>query len=153
MIRISKLTDYAMVILAYIGKTPHLIYQTAEIAYHTNLTKPTVAKILKQLVNTNILVSQRGATGGYQLASNAEDISLATIITALEGQVAITECTSKTTTCAMAAKCPITSPWVRINRIIYDALNTYKLSDLITTTFEPKKCGAKKPSGASNDCY
>ena len=152
MIRISKLTDYAMVILTYMGKEPNSVLQTAEIATITHLAKPTVAKILKQLVNKKILLSQRGATGGYKLASNAEDISLASIIVALEGQVAITECNSKSNHCTIASKCPITSPWIKINRIIYDSLDKYKLSDLVAATLAPRKCSAEKTVGVNHDC-
>lgn len=151
MFRISKLTDYAMVILTHMGKSPDLIYQTTEIAIAVHLAKPTVAKILKQLVNKKILISQRGAAGGYQLAGNAEDISLATIITALEGQVAITECNSKIKRCARATKCPITSPWVKINSIIYNSLDAYKLSDLVAATLEPKQCNTLELAGALYD--
>ena len=151
MIRISKLTDYAMVILAHMGKNPTLVLQTSEIANELNLTKPTVAKILKQLVNKNILISQRGATGGYQLANNTEELSLATIITALEGQVAITQCNSTTKHCARAAMCPINSPWVKINHIIYESLAAYKLSDLITCQLPEKSGLAKKSTRTSHD--
>jgi FeS assembly SUF system regulator len=151
MIRISKLTDYAMVILSQMGKDPNLILQTGEIAKMTFLAKPTVSKILKQLVNKKILLSQRGATGGYKLASNAEDISLASIIIALEGQVAITECNSDLKHCSIANQCPITSPWLKINRIIYNSLAAYKLSDLVAATLEPKHCANKKIPGVTND--
>lgn len=141
MIRISKLTDYAMLILAYMGQKPTQVLQTTEIAAHTHLAKPTVAKILKQLVIKNILISTRGANGGYKLVGNIEDISMANIITALEGEVAITQCNSQFTTCKQAEHCPINLPWQQINRIIYDSLDAYKLSDLVAAAVTTKSCG------------
>ena len=133
MIKISKLTDYAMVILTYMGKNAATIFQAQEISLHTNIAYPTVAKLLKQLAKKQLVISQRGINGGYKLAYSPNNISLANVIMALEGPVAITECSSKTKSCAIAATCPIASPWLKINRIIYDALDSYKLSDLITT--------------------
>jgi len=141
MIRISKLTDYAIIILSFLGKEPLAIWQTTLIAQRNHLAKPTVAKILKRLVGVKFVISHRGKDGGYKLAVDPKELSLASIITALEGQVAITECNSKDNFCSMFKNCPLTSPLTKINRIIYETLDTYKLSDLIVaaaTTAEYK---------------
>lgn len=131
MLRISKLTDYAMVILAYMGQEPERVRQASEIAEQTAIAKPTVSKLLKQLTKNNILTSMRGATGGYKLADAPERISIAQIITALEGPVAITECNLGQDHCAISNKCQITSPWLKINAVIYHALASYSLNDLL----------------------
>lgn len=133
MIRISKLTDYSIIILSFLGKEPSTIWQTTTIAEKNHLTKPTVAKILKRLVKVKFVISHRGKAGGYKLAVEPKDLSLANIITALEGRVAITECNYKASFCSMIKNCPLTSPLTKINRLIYETLDTYKLSDLITS--------------------
>lgn len=123
-----------MLILAYMGQRPEQFLQTAEIATATKLAKPTVAKILKQLVASQLLTSTRGATGGYKIIGNIQEISLANIVTAIEGELAITECNSKHVTCKQANHCSLNSPWQEINQIIYNSLAAYKLSDLIAAS-------------------
>ena len=93
MLRISKLTDYATVILAEPRRRqPRELQTAAEVAERTRLGLPTVSKLLKSLQRAGLVASARGAHGGYQLARPAGAISAAEIIDALEGPVAITEC-------------------------------------------------------------
>lgn len=131
MLRISKLTDYAMVILAYMGHHPHQVFQAAEIAKHTDIARPTVSKLLKQLTKRKILTSLRGVAGGYKLAFDPSKLSIADVITALEGPLAITECNLGKEYCVIGDHCQITSPWLQINKVIYEALTDYKLSNLV----------------------
>ena len=143
MIRISKLTDYAMLILTYMAQNPALVLQTNQIAAHTQVAKPTVAKILKKLAEKHVLLSQRGSNGGYKLAVGPTELTLANIVDALEGEVAITECSSSLSTCKQAHNCPISLPWIQINRIIYNSLAAFKLSDLLTGTIPAKSCSTE----------
>lgn len=136
MIRLSKFTDYSIIILTFLGKNPATIWQTSVIAEKTHLTKPTVAKILKRLVKVNFVVSHQGKTGGYKISVDPAELSLAKIITALEGRVTISECNAKASCCTMLKTCPLTSPLAKINRLIYETLDTYKLRDLITINIE-----------------
>jgi FeS assembly SUF system regulator len=137
MIRISKLTDYAIIILSFLGKEPLILWQTSIIAEKNNLTKPTVAKLLKRLVKVKFVISYRGKDGGYKLAVEPHNLSLANIITALEGRVAITKCNSKVNSCLISKNCPLITPLTKINKLIYETLDTYKLSDLISTNITP----------------
>lgn len=135
MIRISKLTDYALVIVAYLGKDPERFAQTGDIALNTRIAKPTTAKLLKRLAKHGILESHRGATGGYKLLLSPENISVANIIEIMEGPMAIMDCTLGQEHCPIYDNCAISAPWVQINRVIIKSLETIKLSDLhpITT--------------------
>lgn len=130
MIRISKLTDYALVIAAYLGKEPERFVQTGDIALNTHIAKPTTAKLLKKLAKHGILESHRGATGGYKLAKTPADISVANIIEIMEGPMAIMDCTLGQEHCPIYANCSINAPWIQVNRIIVKSLETIKLSDL-----------------------
>lgn len=152
MVRISKLTDYALVIMAYIaeislrqdlahassnlrtGSKP--VLQAREIAEQTHLSLPTVSKLLKILTKHQFLNSIRGASGGYQLAIGAEKISIADLIQALEGPLAITECNLGHDHCSSETLCAIRGPWLQINQIISDTLSAIKLSDLINRNNE-----------------
>lgn len=133
MIRVSKLTDYAMVILAFVGQEPTRRYQAREIADGTSLAQPTVSKLLKQLAKSGILISTRGAQGGYKLSKAPSEISIAYIIESLEGPLAMMECIVGEDNCALATSCKIHSPWQKINNLIKDTLEQYTLDNLVTT--------------------
>ncbi|EQD44502.1 Transcriptional regulator, Rrf2, partial [mine drainage metagenome] len=85
MVRISRLTDYATVLLAVLATQPERLHTAAALAQQTHVAAPTVSKLLKQLQRAGLVVSTRGLHGGYQLARPAAQISAAAILDALEG--------------------------------------------------------------------
>ena len=131
MLRLSKLTDYATVILSFMAKDNERICAAMEISTVTGIALPTVSKILKALVNAHVLVSTRGTKGGYALATTPENITVATIIIALEGPIAVTECSISQQGCEQASGCNISGHWNVINRAIYNALESVTLADMI----------------------
>lgn len=124
------MTDYALVILAHLTKEPEQYAQASDVAYNTKVNKPTTAKVLKVLAKHGLLESCRGASGGYKLNKHPEDISVAEIIQILEGPMAIMECNLGKEYCAISKNCEIHSSWNKINAVIFNALDTIKLSDL-----------------------
>lgn len=130
MLRVSKLTDYAMVIMAHFAAHPDVIHQAAGLAQQTGIARPTTSKLLKILTKCGFLTSHRGATGGYQLARDANEITITDLLEALEGPLALTECAIDQELCAVALNCVIKSPWQRINSIIYQTLSQITLNDL-----------------------
>ncbi len=131
MLRISKLTDYATVILSVMAKDNERVCAAMEISTITGIALPTVSKILKLLVNAKVLISTRGVKGGYILAAAPDKITVATIISALEGPIAVTECSISQQGCEQAAGCNISGHWNVINRAIYNALESVTLADMI----------------------
>lgn len=131
MLRLSKLTDYATVILSFMAKDKMRVCAAMEIAAATGIAAPTVSKIMKALVNAKVLMSTRGAKGGYALAREPEKITVAAIISALEGPIALTECSVSLQACEQAARCGISANWNVINRTIYNALESVTLADLV----------------------
>ena len=131
MLRISRLTDYGIVLLAHLaGERGGTTHNARELAQRSNLPLPAASKILKTLTHEGLLVSHRGAKGGYGLARNASDISVAEIIAALEGPIALTECTLGPGHCDQEITCMTRLPWQRINRAIHDALARVSLAEL-----------------------
>jgi FeS assembly SUF system regulator len=102
-----------------------------EIASVTGIALPTVSKILKLLVNAKVLVSTRGAKGGYALAGAPEKITIAAVICALEGPIALTECSISQLGCEQASGCEIRGNWSLINQTIHNALESVTLADMI----------------------
>lgn len=121
MLKISRLTDYATAVVLFLQKDNQL--QSSElIAQAVGLEIPTVSKVLKLLTKAQILSSIRGANGGYQLAKNNANVSLYDVITAIEGNTAITECTNADSLCSQEQNCNTRSGWQQVNDDIKNIL-------------------------------
>ena len=131
MLRISKLTDYATVILAALSAQPEALHSASGLAERTGVAAPTVSKLLKELQRAGIVRSVRGARGGYQLARPAQDISAAEIIDAVEGPVALTECASDRGHCGIEANCSVGHSWQQVSLAIRRSLQDVRLTALI----------------------
>ena len=93
---------------------------------------PTVSKVLKLLARSGLVVSERGKHGGYRLARAAEAICVSDIVDAVEGPIAVTECSSEAHSCCeLQGKCPTENNWVRINEAIRQALRGITLADMV----------------------
>jgi FeS assembly SUF system regulator len=130
MLRISKLTDYGTVVLACLATAPDRRLTATEVAERTRLGLPTVSKLLKSFHRAGLLTSTRGSRGGYQLARAASAISAAAIIDAIEGPVAITECSSNHSACGYELSCSTGNAWQRINGAIRRSLDEISLAQL-----------------------
>ncbi len=130
MLKISRLADYATLVMDYLARHSAQRYSATLLAEKLHIGTPTVSKVLKLLNEAGLLVSVRGAAGGYQLAKPADKISVASIITAIDGKPAMTECSHSASQCAQASSCGLSSNWQLINTIIYDVLNSLSLSDM-----------------------
>ncbi len=130
MLRMSKLTDYGTMVLAQLAANGGGLSTASQVADATHLAQPTVSKLLKSLVHAGLVVSTRGVQGGYTLARPAAAISAAEILDALEGPVALTECSSTGGGCDLESYCRVGSAWQRINHTIRRALEGVSLADL-----------------------
>lgn len=131
MIKLNKLTDYAIAILCRMAEGGRIV-TAAELSSVTAVPPPTVAKILKHLAKARLVQAQRGASGGYTLTRPAPEISIAAIITAMDGPIAITECVDgHAGHCQAQSLCPMRGNWDRINRAICAALEAVSLADMM----------------------
>lgn len=131
MLRISKLTDYGIVLLARVAAAPRDAQLSArELAERAALPLPAASKMLKQLTAAGLLESLRGAKGGYRLVRAPEAITVAEIVHALEGPIALMDCNAGPGHCEQEARCTVQEPWHRINRAVHEALARVTLADL-----------------------
>lgn len=138
MIKLSKLADYGIVIATHLGRRQERSHNAAEVAAATHIPQPTVSKILKALVRADLLVSHRGAHGGYGLARDSRSVSVAEVIEALEGPIALTSCVEVGAhDCGIEHLCPTRVSWRRINGAIRDALEGITLADMVAPTPGP----------------
>jgi FeS assembly SUF system regulator len=115
MLRMGKLTDYATVVLASLAQEPARHRAAADLAERTRLSRPTVSKVLKGLQRAGMVISSRGAQGGYRLARSPEHITAAQILDIFEGPIAITECSGAASQCGIERQCRVGAAWQRVN--------------------------------------
>ncbi len=130
MIRMSRLTDYGIVLLAHMAKVDG-VHTAHDLSAASRVPLPTVSKILKELSKAGLVLSHRGRRGGYSLARAPADISVDEIITAIEGPIGLTECTDEPGACGLEAVCPARSHWGPISRAIEGALSGVRLSSML----------------------
>jgi FeS assembly SUF system regulator len=130
MLRIGKLTDYATVILASLASERSRMQNAGALAERTHIAAPTVSKLLKQLHRAGLVNSTRGTHGGYQLARDPEQISAAAILDALEGPIALTECSAGSGHCDIEHTCSVGRAWQKLNVAIRRSLNEISLAQL-----------------------
>ena len=139
MLRLTRQSDYAIVLMTQFAAIPAKTVQNArDLAASANLPLPTVSKILKALARASLLLSHRGVKGGYSLARKPEVITVAEIIEALEGPIALTECLDDgSDECGIESCCPVRTNWQRINHAVRDALRAIPLSEMTTVISFP----------------
>ena len=133
MIKLSKLTDYAVVILAEMARDGQPRQRTAaDISASTALPEPTVAKVLKLLAKGGIVTSIRGVNGGYRLDTPAGDVSIAAVIDAMDGPIALTSCVDGGEgCCAYEQNCAVKKKWDPVNAAMKAALENVTLAQMM----------------------
>lgn len=131
MIKLSKLADYGIVIMTHLARPAGGQSSAQAIARATRIPQPTTSKILKALARDGLLSSQRGVNGGYELGRSAGSITVAQIIVALDGPIAVTDCVDGAVgSCVIERLCPARTNWERINAAIRDALDGVTLAEM-----------------------
>jgi len=132
MLRLSKLTDYAVVVLVKLATASDTAVQTTPgISAATGVPEPTVAKVLKALSVGGLVLSQRGARGGYRLKKPLRAISIADVIAVIDGPIALTACVeSGHGSCEVSSLCAVRGRWDLVNDAIHQALSSISLSEM-----------------------
>jgi FeS assembly SUF system regulator len=132
LLRITKQTDYGIMLLAHMASLPPgQILSARDAAAWSGLSLPMVSKILKSLVRQNVVVSHRGVGGGYALARPASLTTVADVVRALEGPISMVECGAKPGHCEREPTCPVRINWGRISREVERALDSVPITDMI----------------------
>ena len=134
MLRISKLTDYAILVMVELARAradAHgRVLSAASLAERAGIELPTASKVLKLLTGAGLVQSYRGPAGGYAVQQAAADISVADIIAAIEGPIAMTECSVHEGLCSVEANCHARENWQRISRAVAGALQQVSLAEM-----------------------
>jgi len=131
MIRLSRLADYGVVLACQMAVKADCCHNAFDLAAATGLPAPTVSKLLAALARAGVLVSQRGAKGGYRLARPPGAITAADIVSAVDGPIALTVCIEHGAgACDVESLCPTRSGWRRINDAVRNAMKSVSLAEL-----------------------
>jgi FeS assembly SUF system regulator len=130
MLRVTKLTDYATLVLTALADGPGPLLSAAGLAERTRLELPTVSKVLKPLAHAGLVEGVRGSNGGYRLARAPESIRLIEIVEAIEGPLGVTECSGEHSACDRESHCGTRGNWRHINQVVADALGGISLAQM-----------------------
>lgn len=150
-LKLSKLTDYAVVVLVRLSSG--VAVQTSPgIAASTGVPEPTVAKVLKALAGGGLVASQRGARGGYRLIRPLHAVSVADVIAAIDGPIALTACVDGGGGCDVQGVCAMKGRWDVVNDAIHAALTSITLADMASArpAFRPARASAPAPAHMSS---
>jgi FeS assembly SUF system regulator len=144
MLKLSKLTDYAVVLLSHMTRREGALATTVLLADETGIPQPTVSKILKMLAKGGLLSAQRGASGGYTLTRSARDMSIADVVTVMDGPIHLTECAEDLAhECQMSRSCSMHGRWNKVNRVIRTALEQVSIYDMALDAPIPPRAGKR----------
>jgi FeS assembly SUF system regulator len=130
MFKVNKLTDYATVVLIEIARSD-VVRSSQHVSERTGIPLPTVAKLMKSLNKAGLVISQRGAGGGYVLGRKPREITVADVIQAVEGPIALTACADTSDeSCVIQSVCPVQGKWNKVNTAVRLALNEVTLADM-----------------------
>jgi FeS assembly SUF system regulator len=129
--RLSHLADYAVVLMTAAARRPAGERLSAtELSIETGVPLPTAQKLMGQLAAAGLLSSSRGAAGGFALSRPATEISLADIVEAVEGPIAMTVCSEGRTDCALDAHCRVKPHMGVVGDAVRGALGAVTLVEL-----------------------
>jgi FeS assembly SUF system regulator len=129
MLRISKLTDYALLMMVELARDGEML-SAHVLAERIHVEVPTASKLLKLLAGNGLLLSYRGANGGYRIRHAAAEISVAEVIAAIEGPIAMTECSVGEGLCSQEDQCELRSNWQLISQAVAQALRDVSLAEM-----------------------
>jgi FeS assembly SUF system regulator len=139
MIILSKLADYGVIVATHLAAYPDRQITAGAVAEATQLPQATVAKLLKAMAHAGLVAATRGASGGYRLARNAQSITVAEVVTAIDGDIGLTQCSVHVDECTRTTYCPTRPHWAAINRAVGEALAAVSLDAMITpAVFAPR---------------
>jgi FeS assembly SUF system regulator len=132
MLKISRLADYATVLMSALGQSQGAPMPTKMLAENTSINIPTVRKVMRLLLDAHLVSSLQGVTGGYSLIRPSDQISIVDIIAAIDGMPAMTECAKASPGCHHIMHCNLSGNWQRINAVVQSVLQKVSLADMLT---------------------
>jgi len=146
MLRLNRMTDYAILVLGVLHSRQDSLLSSGQVAEAAQLTQATAAKVIKALVAADLVQTQRGIRGGCQLSRPVSRISVAEVIEAIEGPIALTACVDGAEEpCSVQQGCFMGGNWNHVNTALREALLSVNLADLFDpVTLFPEPASAQQ---------
>jgi Rrf2 family protein len=128
---VTRETDYAVRTVLYLAKNRNRMASVTEVADAMQIPKSFLAKLLQRLVRSHILASSRGINGGFQLAQKPSEITLLSIMEAVQGPAVINVCAIDSKRCKLSSTCAVHPVWVEIRKEVEKRLKRETISKLI----------------------
>ena len=143
MLKLNRVVDYGILVLTEIARRNACV-STTELAAAFGISATIVAKVLKKLARAGLVTSERGSRGGYRLAQPAGEVTLRAIVTALEGPISLTFCSSGTASgrCRTRPLCVATDSMRRLNHLVNGAFEAVSLEDILNAPAHPHQVAA-----------
>ena len=136
---VTRETDYAVRTVLYLARDGSRLASVTEIAQSMHIPKSFLAKLLQRLVRSNILTSMRGVNGGFQLAQKPSDITLLSIMEAVQGPAGINVCAIDSKRCKLSSSCSVHPVWVEIRKEVERRLKRATIANLLADRTYLKK--------------
>ena len=150
MVRLTRMADFAIVLMHQVAIAGGRPLNAGELAAETHVPRPTTTKILKSLTRAELLSSSRGINGGYMLAYSPLDISVGDIVAAVEGPIALTDCIEDAPgTCELESCCRVRDTLQVVNETVRRALHEVSLADLGAPVALARAVAAPRTTAAS----
>ena len=131
MLRLSKKTDYGLLALNYLAsEAPAGVASARVIAEKYEIPVELLAKVLQQMARVGLVAAQKGAHGGYKLGRAASTITLADIVEAIDGPLAITACGRNDDPCDQYDSCTVRDPLWKVKDRILAVLQATTLAEM-----------------------
>ena len=136
MLRVTRLTDYATVVLTVLSARPDDVLSAADLAAAAGLELPTVAKVLRALAQAGLVEGFRGAGGGYRLARDPAEITLAQVVSAVDGPIVVGDFGEphQDGACDHEGQCVLLAVWADAGRHMRRLLEGRTLADVAAIT-------------------
>ena len=149
MVRLTRMADYAIVLMHQMATAGGRPLNAGELAGETRVPRPTTTTILKSLARAGLLTSSRGIKGGYTLTYSALDISVADVVAAVEGPIALTDCIEDAPgACELESCCRVRDTLQIVNDTVRRALREVSLADLCSPVSFAQSMEAARPAAA-----
>ncbi|NJO55217.1 MAG: SUF system Fe-S cluster assembly regulator [Rhodospirillales bacterium] len=131
MLKLTRFADYGVVLMTHIAGSQEVVRTSQSLSDATGIPTPTVSKLLSSFARAGLLQAVRGAKGGFRLARNPQDISVADIISVVDGPIALTQCLEAGASgCDLELLCPSRYAWGTINQAVRNTLESLSIADL-----------------------
>ena len=134
MLTLTRRTEYALIAVCHLARADDRVVSARDIAAKYPVPRPLLMNVLKTLSQAGFVRSVRGARGGYRLALPAKELTLKTLVEAVEGPWRLVRCVPRASEaaerCELSRTCPIRAPVHKLHQKLRSFLDSMTIAEL-----------------------